>query len=219
MPSLLERTGDFSELLNPTLTGASGPIQLYHQSSASQPQPFPNNNLATGISGVTPNANILTIINMLPKPNTNNGLLYSNYLYSEPSGDDTTQWDTRMDWVSSPKDTVSSGFSYWNEPSFQAPLFGVLDGGGRVNKNESGSFMISETHVFTPTLTNEFRMGFNFIRAQRLQINDTNTGLATSLGFGGVPSGPLNGGTPSLQLVGSTPNISQLWHRRVLAYQ
>jgi len=208
VPSLLERTGDFSELLNPTLTGASGPVQLYHQSSGAPPEPFPNNNLASGISGVTPNANILTIINMLPKPNSNNGLVYNNYLFSAPASDDTTQWDTRMDWVADPKDTVSSGFSYWNEPSYQSPLFGVLDGGGRVNKNESGSFMISETHVFAPTLTNEFRMGFNFIRAQRLQMNDTNTGLATSLGFGGVPGGLLNGGIPAVQFMGGTPNIS-----------
>jgi len=55
VPSLLERAGNFSELYNPTLTARSGPIQLYHQSSSAAPQPFPNNNLASGIPGVSPN--------------------------------------------------------------------------------------------------------------------------------------------------------------------
>ncbi|HZL50784.1 MAG TPA: carboxypeptidase-like regulatory domain-containing protein [Terracidiphilus sp.] len=202
VPSLRERTGDFSELLNPALTGASGPIQLYHQSSVGAPQPFPDNNLTSGISGVRPNATALAILNMLPQPNTNGGLLYNNYLFGSPSSDDTTQWDVRLDWNIGTKDTASSAFSYWHEPSFQAPTFGILDGGGGVNNNLSGSFMLSETHVFTPTLTNESRMGFNYIHAQKLQFDATNTGFAASLGFGGIPGGLLNGGLPEVTFKG-----------------
>jgi hypothetical protein len=208
VPSLLERTGNFSELLNPTLTGASAPIQLYHQNSSASPQPFPGNNLASGISGVVPNATALALLNMLPPPNTNNGLLYNNYLLSAPAYDDTTQWDARLDWNIGAKDTASTAFSYWNEPSYQSPLFGILDGGGRVNKNQSGSFMLSETHMFTPTLTNQFRTGFNDIRAQRLQINAAAVGMAGSLGFGGIPGGLLNGGTPAIRFMGGTPSMA-----------
>jgi hypothetical protein len=58
--------------------------------------------------------------------------------------------------------------------------------------------MFSETHIF-PTPTNEFRVGFNDIRAQRLQFNAANTAFAASIGFGGIPVGYLNGGIPAIQ--------------------
>jgi hypothetical protein len=208
VPSLLERTGNFSELYNPMLTGASGPIQLYHQSSSAAPQPFPNNNLASGIAGVAPNATALAILNLLPQPNTNNGLLYNNYLFNSAATDDTTQWDTRLDWTIGAKDTAYSSFSYWHEPSFQPPTFGILAGGGNISSNLSGSFMFSETHIFTQTLNNEFRVGSNYIRAQRMQFNATNPGFAAGLGFGGIPAGNLNGGIPEVSFSGGAYNIA-----------
>jgi hypothetical protein len=208
VPSLLERSGNFSELLNPSLTGASAPIQLYHQDSNLPPQPFPGNNLASGGSGVVPNATALSLLRMLPPPNTNNGLLYNNYLLNAPAYDYTTQWDSRLDWNIGAEDIMSIAFSYWNEPSYQSPLFGVLDGGARVSKNQSGSFVLSETHIITPTLTNQLRVGFNDIRAQRLQVNAATAGLAGSLGFGGIPGGLLNGGTPTIKFLGGTPSMA-----------
>ena len=208
VPSLLERAGDFSELYNPALTGASGPIQLYHQTSTAAPQPFANNNLVTGVQGVVPNATALSILNLLPKPNTNNGALYNNYLFSSAAWDDTTQWDTRLDWNIGARDTAYSSFSYWHEPSYQAPTFGVLGGGGAVSTNLSGSFMFSETHVFTPMLTNEFRVGFNYIRALKLQFDAATTGFAAGIGFGGIPAGNLNGGLPQVAFTGNILNIA-----------
>ena len=208
VPSLLERSGNFSELYNPSLTGASGPIQLYHQSSNSPPQPFPNNNLVTGIPGVAPNATALSTLSLLPQPNFNNGRLYNNYRFNGPSRDDTTQWDTRLDWNVNAKDTAYSSFSYWNEPSYQPPLFGILAGGGNISANLSGSFMFSETHIFTHTLTNEFRVGFNNIRSHRTQFNAANAGFAASLGFGGIPPGYMNGGIPQMWFSGGAYNIA-----------
>jgi hypothetical protein len=81
VPTLLERTGDFSELLNTSLTGKSAPIQLYNQNHTTGPQAFPNNNL-NGIMGVAPNANNLAILNLYPKPNNNNGKTFNNYLFT-----------------------------------------------------------------------------------------------------------------------------------------
>jgi hypothetical protein len=208
VPTLQERAGDFSELYSPTLTGASGPIQLYHQSSSVAPQPFPNNNLASGIPGVTLNATALAILNLYPQPNTNHGLLYNNYLLNAPSRDDTTQWDTRMDWNIGKKDTAYSSYSYWHEPTYQAPTLGVLAGGGGLTANLSGSFMLSETHVFSPALTNEFRLGFNFIHARKLPFNAENTDYAASLGLNGIPGGKLNGGLPEVMFAGGLPNMA-----------
>ena len=207
-PSLLERAGNFSELFNPALTGASGPHPALSPEFQRAAQPFPNNNLASGIAGVMPNATALAILNLLPKPNTNNGLLYNNYLFNSAAYDDTTQWDTRLDWNINAKDTAYSSFSYWNEPSYQPPLFGILAGGGNISGNISGSFMFSETHIFSHTLTNEFRVGFNNIRSHRTQFNAANAGFAASLGFGGIPAGYMNGGIPQMWFSGGAFNIA-----------
>ena len=68
--------------------------------------------------------------------------------------------------------------------------------------------MFSETHIFPHTLSNEFRVGFNDIRAQRLQFNAANAGFAASIGFGGIPAVYLNGGIPAISFSGGAFNIA-----------
>lgn len=222
VPSLLERTGDFSELFDPALSGAGGPIQLYYQippvgvcgtptpPSQCAPEPFPNNNLATDIPGVTPNATALAILNLYPKPSGPNAdLLYSNSVVNLPYTDNTFQWDLRLDWNIGGKDTAYSRFSYGNEVGYYAPPLGpILDGGSfgadGPQKNLSQNFMMSETHVFTPTLTNEFRFGYNYMHSGFTQASATDAGLAASLGFGGIPGGALNGGLPNVSFSGGS---------------
>jgi len=57
--------------------------------------------------------------------------------------------------------------------------------------------MLSETHIFSPRLTNEFRFGYNWGVSKFKQPNADNPGIAASLGLGGVPSlGPGQYGLP-----------------------
>jgi len=201
VPSLLERTGDFSELLNTSLTGKSAPIQLYHQSGTAAPQAFTNNNL-NSIGGVVPNATALAVLNLYPKPSgSNSGLLYSNSVVARPAVDNTFQWDTRVDWNIGAKDTAFSRYSYWNEMGFFTPPLGTtLDGGGfgddGTQKDLGQNFVFSETHIFAPTLTNEFRVGYNYVHTGFEHPNAANLDFAASVGFGGIPVAPLNGGLP-----------------------
>ena len=214
VPSLKERTGDLSELLDPTLTGAGAPIPVFYQTANALPQQFPDNNL-DGIPGVTPNATALAILNLYPKPDANNGLLYNNYVAALPAVDNTFQWDARLDWNISAKDNAYSRFSYWNEPSYYPPPLGpILDGGGfgtGAGMNNSQNFMISETHIFSPTLTNEVRGGYNYMHTGFNQVNATNSGFAASLGLGGIPGGKLNGGLPSVSIYGISGFGSPTW--------
>src|SRR6202167_314356 len=111
-----------------------------------------------------------------PKPNaggwnsTNystpgSGLVYNNYNVNLPVEDDTFQWDQRLDWNISAKDQTYARYSYTHEQiGFTPPLGPVLDGGndvssfhGATNFNLAQNFMASETHLFTPSLINEFR--------------------------------------------------------------
>lgn len=133
-------------------------------------------------------------------------MLYNNYYLTRPAVDNTVQWDARLDWNITQKDTAYSRFSYWNEVGYRSPPLGsILDGGSFGDDGDEkifgGNFMLSETHLFTPTLTNEFR-GYNYMHTGFLQPNANNPNLAASIGMGGIPGGPYNGGLPQMQVSG-----------------
>ncbi|MDR3410753.1 MAG: carboxypeptidase-like regulatory domain-containing protein, partial [Formivibrio sp.] len=96
VPTLLERQGDFSELLNPAYLGGSKPQTLY------EPQNNQTKMTCNGVQNVLCPGQISalakTILNMYPLPNTNNGYAYNNYVYDLKQPSDTFQWDMRMDW-------------------------------------------------------------------------------------------------------------------------
>jgi hypothetical protein len=211
VPSLLERTGNFSEILNGQLTG-NAPVQLYQQSPNAPPVPYANNDL----SNAPLNTTALAILNDYPKPNANGNLLYNNYVVQRPAVDNTFQWDTRMDWSIGSKDSAYARFSYWNEMGYYTPPLGTtLDGGGfgddGTQKNLGENFMFSETHIFTPSLTNEFRIGVNYLHTGFEHPNASNLGFAESVGFGGIPQAPLNGGLPWVTLSGISSFGSPEW--------
>jgi hypothetical protein len=222
VPTLLERAGDFSEILNGNLTG-NAPAQLYHQSATAAPVAITNNCLVTSTYctasqglGITLNQTAQTLLKDYPQPNANNGLLYNNYIEERPVVDDTFQWDLRADWNIGPKDTAYSRHSYWNEVGFRVPPLGnILDGGGfgddGPQKNLGQSFMVSEAHVFTQTLTNEARFGFTYLHAGFTQIGSGNNNFAAANGFGGIPVGPENGGMPAVSVTGISSFGSPTW--------
>jgi len=53
--------------------------------------------------------------------------------------------------------------------------------------------MFSETHIFSHTLTNEFRVGFNNIRSHRTQFNAANAGFCRQSWVWRYPAGYMNG--------------------------
>jgi hypothetical protein len=206
VPTALMRTGNFSELLNPSLVNGNT-IQLYAPSTtANGTTVIANNRL--DLSGVTLNPVALKLLSLFPSPNIGvAGQTYSNYTAQNNILDNTFQWDTRMDWNISSKDQAFGRFSYNHEPSTHpAPLGPVLDGGGFGNTGQLVSlgenFAGSETHIFTSTLTNEFRFGYNYGHYAGLHENANNPTLATSLGLGNVPYAANNGGLPYFNVSG-----------------
>ena len=213
VPTELMRAGDFSELLNPALTGNPAQ-QLYYQTSSAAPVAFTNNCIISGKSCTSnvPNASYsaaaLALLNAFPAPNAGSGKIYKNYYSLRPVQDNTFQWDARMDWNVGSKDSTYSRYSYWNEVGHNDPPFGnIVDGGGfgddGKQKIYGANFMWSETHVFTPTLTNEVRFGFNYLHTGFQHPNAANAGFASSVGFGGIPQAKLNGGLPRIVFNGN----------------
>jgi hypothetical protein len=204
VPTALMRTGDFSELLNPALVQNGITVQLYQPSTtANGTTIMPNNTLTS--SQIDPLAQSLLNLYPLPSPGLERQT-YNNYNVQSNVTDNTFQWDTRMDYNLSSKDQMFARFSYSHEQAFHAPPLGnVLDGG---NFGDSGNvlalgenFAFSETHIFTPTLTNEFRFGYSYGHFGFHQVN-ANTDISSTLGLGGIPFGPLNGGLPYVSISG-----------------
>jgi hypothetical protein len=102
---------------------------------------------------------------------------------------------------------VYARYSYMHEIRTNGlPLGPILDG-GQNDITLAENFMLSETHSFTQTLTNEFRFGYNWLRSQYLQPNANNTTLAASLGLGNVPTAPNSlGGLPLATSMGPFSN-------------
>ena len=222
VPTLLERSGDFSELLTPANFGASKPTQLYepHNNQVKQTcaarattaNPTGNNVLCA--NQIDPVAQ--AILNMYPLPNTSgySGIANQNYTSMLRQPQFTFQWDARMDWNPTEHDQAFARFSFLNQRGDnEAPLGPVLDGGGgNGSTNVSGeqinygnNFVGSETHTFSARLVNEFRFAYDYGHFGILNPGYNSSGEATALGLGGVPEGPdfpLNGGLPTTTISG-----------------
>lgn len=206
VPTPLMRTGDFSELLNPALTGATA-VQLTQPNSGSSAQPLSCNGKLNVLCPSQIDTTAQKILNLYPLPNIGGGRTYNNYSSNRNATDNTTQWDIRMDYNASAKDQAFVRASYSNTPGTRSPVFGsVLDGGGFGDTgtivNLTEALAASETHIFTSNLSNEIRFGYNYGNFGFLQPNAGNTGLAASIGLGGIPGGNLNGGLPNVGISG-----------------
>ena len=201
VPTMLMRNGDFSELLNTNLNNQGVPVQLYQPNSGGA-QTLSCNGANNVFCQSQINAVAQNIFKMYPQPNIGAvGLTYNNYRTNVGRSDNTIQWDQRVDWNLSQRDQAYARYSYAHEIiQHGLPLGPILDGsgfGGESDTNLSQNFMLSETHILSPTLTNEFRFGYNWIASKYLQPNANNNTLAASLGLGGVPNlGPGLGGLP-----------------------
>ena len=224
VPTALERVGNFSELLNPALSGrsANDTTMLNPTTGKLNPAsgqifvPNPANNGQIAVPGnrldlqpgVTLDPVALKLLSLFPLPNQGvPGQTFNNFTAQTNTIDNTFQWDTRVDWNATQKDQLFGRFSYDHEPSTHpAPLGPILDGGGfgdtgqlvTLGENFAGSY----THIFTPTLTNEFRFGYNYGHFAGLHENANNPTLAASLGLGGVTTAANNSGLPFFSVAG-----------------
>ena len=207
VPTLKMRTGDFSELLNKNLVNGNT-IQLYQPNpNANGTTLIPNNRLDQQ-PGVTLDPVALKILSLFPAPNVGvPGQTYSNFTAQNNVIDNTFQWDVRSDWNISSKDQAFARYSYNHEPTTYPPPFGaLLDGGGFGTTGQvvqlGENFAFSETHLFSPSLTNEARFGYNYGHFAGLHSNANNPTAASGLGLGGIPYAPNNGGLPSFGVGG-----------------
>jgi hypothetical protein len=147
VPTAGFQTGDFSALLPSTVI-----------MDPTTGKPFPGNMIpANRLSPVS-----LKIQSFLfPQPNAGPANNYINNwgAYVDES-DKTDRYSVRIDHVISPKDNLSSRFTIRNDPE---PLLPDNDTATyqHTQYRRNMNAYLGETHVFSPTLVNEFRVGFS----------------------------------------------------------
>ena len=148
------------------------------------------------LPGARLEANSIKLANLYPTPN-NTGL-FNNYGSNPISTNTVDQMDARVDHAFSTKDNIFGRFSYVDNPQFiPGPFGGIADGGSFSSGNQQAttySAALGETHVFSPNLVNEVRLGYNRLSVTRLQPNANTPGIPAQYGIPGVPEGESNGG-------------------------
>ena len=159
-------------------------------------EPFAGNILPAGRL----DTNAIKLLNLFPAPN--NSGLFGNYLSNPAINSDTDQFDVRVDHNISSKDNVFGRLSYMRNPEIvPGPFGGIADGGAFYAGNQntrSWNSALSETHAFSPTFVNEFRLGYNHLSVSRVQPNANTQGIPEQFGIQGVPQGNSNGGLGSI---------------------
>jgi Carboxypeptidase regulatory-like domain/TonB dependent receptor-like, beta-barrel len=231
VPDALQRAGNFASLLDtstrtgvdcngrPTYGGELFDTRLTQTSAGS-----PTGLCGVPIGGYTAGGlptNIIPagkidplaakLMALFPAPNVSGNPAF-NYVANPVENTHRSNFDTRVDQKFSDKDNAFIRFSYENQPRIIPSPFqsSIADGGGffsGIEDNSYRSVALSETHVFRPTLVNEFRFGYNRVNSHRFQFN-FDKDISGQIGFPGVPFTPINGGLPQLNFDdGSAPTL------------
>jgi hypothetical protein len=223
LPSLAMRSGDFSAdpygnavsglvIVNPNMIGAStNPAvspNVYFQCSpsgqplpsnpdGSQPQGTPCNKIPSGLINNIGQA----MLNLYPTPNANNASGGYNYVNTPVRQLNDTRFDVRLDNNFTNADSAFARFSYEQAFSYVpggSPGFAAQNAFGTNQHiiNHARNVAIGETHVFSPTMVNQFNFGYNRI-FDYISSFGTGTCESASIVPGGIPNANLGcSGTP-----------------------
>jgi hypothetical protein len=165
VPSPAYKSGDFSapgspRIYDPTTFDATARTRLQ----------FPNNQIPA--SRIAPASNKITAL--WPEANYA-GQVGRNYAKTIPGINDNDQGNARIDHRFSDKDSIFGRFSILNQ---FVPHYATLPLSGTVDDIRGQNVALNWVHVFSPTLLNEVRAGFN--RAKYFTVPDGSVGANPS---------------------------------------
>ncbi len=198
-----ERIGDFS----PAAAAKAGLSPYPTITDPATGLPLLNNQIPSGRI----DAAVAKLMALFPQPNVSNGGVIpeqNNYFRNALLTDDNDGYNARMDWTASPKDTVFGRYNYSNRTRSIPGYFGGLADGTSTSawgdqQLKAHSFVLGWTHLFSPTIVNDFRFGFlrNYSAAQQQPFS-----LPQTAGdfVPGIPPNPqIGGGVPLTTFSGS----------------
>ena len=160
--------------------------------------PFPNNQIPDArISPITKK-----ILAMVPLPNFGTGIT-NNYVGSTTRSKDNNSFDIKFDHQQTDKDRFSARYSFIRPVVTDPGRFGMAEGGGKsysatgVNRTQSSA--INYTHLFSPTLIVEARVGVTRY-ANVARALDYGTKAAEAIGIKGVNLDDWTSGITSMNI-------------------
>jgi len=210
VPTASELTGNFSPASiageGPAIATGGKPGQL----NAAAQAMFPGGQIpATGAPGTAyVDPNMAALLKLYPTPNANAGTDGGyNYVQAETFNQNNKQWMTRIDYSLSDNTKLFVRYNLQNEvQQFPVGLWWRQDQQVPyptpvLGKNVSQSLSASLTHVFSPSMTNEFVFGYTYIGFPNVfsdpsKVDRTTVGYSyTGLYKNGVAQIPSFGGT------------------------
>ncbi len=144
------------------------------------------------------NSGAVNLLHLYPLPSV--AALTKNFTTSPNIVNNAYSFDTRLDNQFTQKDSAFFRYSFFhNDEVYPGPFPGVADGSSSrpgTGYTESQNGALSYTHVFSPHIVNEARVGYSRVFDKRLQPDANVTGIPAQYGIPGVPQIPENGGLP-----------------------
>ena len=194
VPSMKERTGNFSELCPEGFTHGfcNNPANQLFNVLANAP--YPNNQLPS-INPVSQG-----LLQYFPEPNVGTNL----YSASGVINNDSDQFGIKIDDYLTPHDNLNFRYSFYQSSDVNplSPQGASVPGFPVGEDQRAQNFVAQETHTFSPTLVGVLR--FSFLRNKFLYGQSEVHTSPESLGFQYSPSLAVAEGPPFIQISGYT---------------
>ncbi len=178
VPTAAFRAGDLS----------ASPTAIYDPATGNADgtgrQQFAGNQITAG--RISPNAQ--AILALVPLPNTNGLAQVNNYQVNTGFAQTTDTFDVKLDHKLSAADQLTYRYSWQSTDTLQRPAFGLAGGPGASGGNGTNrvyNTAAEYTHLFSPTLFTDVRVGVDHYR-NSVRQSDYGTGASAAAGIPGV---------------------------------
>ncbi|MGI4755989.1 MAG: TonB-dependent receptor domain-containing protein [Janthinobacterium lividum] len=149
------------------------------------------------------------LLALIPLPNVNGNSLTNNYSKNTKFIRTSDSFDVKTDANVREGDHLSYRYSWQKVTQSQEALFGAAGGPGQGANNATGTqtaynTALNYTHVLSPKLLAELRVGLNHYRNIARQV-DYGTAASTAIGIPGVNLDPNTSGLVGINLGGGLP--------------
>lgn len=166
--------------------------------------------LLNRLPSVRLSSSAIALLKLFPSPTA--GGVTNNFTSFPTVTNNSDGIDLRVDQHFSDHDSAFVRYSYLDTDQLNpGPFQGIADGQASRPGNgwtQAQNVALSETHIFTPQIVNEARVGYSRVVDIRQQPFANQLGIPVQYGIGGIPQFSGNGGLPALTF-GTLANLGQ----------